>query len=403
MSRVIALFTYVWLAMLVCLTFTMPVSAEPSTTSLQVTVDLGAGYRGALSGIKLNYMLSGTQPYAGVLALDNTGKATLTDIIPGTYTLSLTGSHWVRRVISGVVINGTNTVQTALANGDADGGNSVNLFDIVVLDSRFNSSDAMADLDGDGKVNLFDYVLIDTNFGAQGDASAYAMVNPKDEAEMVLVGAGDFTMGSTDSSYLLSDARPQRKVTLSSYWIYKYEVTVTQYRKFCTDTSRLMPDPPSWGWIDSHPMVNVTWADAAAYCAWAGGRLPSEAEWEKAARGTDARLYPWGNVWDSTKCANPSNSTTTMPVGSYPSGISPYGCMDMTGNAYEWCADWYDSAYYATAPATNPTGPASGDSRILRGGSWLFDFAYAFSLDYRNYYGPDYRYDSFGFRCAKTP
>ena len=302
MSRVIALFICTWLAMLVYL----PVSAEPSTTSLQVTVDPGAGYRGALSGINLNYTLSGTQPYAGVLALDNTGKATLTDIIPGTYTLSITGSHWVRRVISGVVINGTNTVQIALANGDADGGNSVNLFDIVVLDSRFNSSDAMADLDGDGKVNLFDYVLIDTYFGAQGDASAYAMVNPIDEAEMVLVSSGEFTMGSTDSSYLLSDARPQRMVALSSYWICKYEVTVAQYRKFCTATSRPMPDPPSWGWIDSHPMVNVTWADAAAYCAWAGGRLPSEAEWEKAARGTDARLYPWGERVGLDEMCQPS-------------------------------------------------------------------------------------------------
>ena len=403
MSRVITIFLSAWLAMLVLLTFTMPVTAQPATTTLQVTIDPGSDYLGALSAIKLNYILSGQQSYAGILPLDNTGKATLSGIFPGTYSLSLTGSHWVRRVINGIVVNGVNAVQTTLANGDADGGNSVNLFDIVVLDSSFDSSDAMADLDGDGKVNLFDYVQIDTNFAAQGDTSAYAMVNPKDDAEMVLVGAGEFNMGSTDSSYLVSDAKPQRKVTLSSYWIYKYEVTVAQYRKFCQATNRQMPDPPSWGWIENHPMVNVTWADAAAYCAWAGGRLPSEAEWEKAARGADARIYPWGNQWDAAKCANPANSTTTRPVGSYPSGISPYGCMDMVGNVYEWCADWYDPAYYASAPSIDPTGPATGDSRVMRGGSWLFDFAYSFRLDYRNYYGPDYKYDSFGFRCAKTP
>jgi len=137
-------------------------------------------------------------------------------------------------------------------------------------------------------------------------------------------------------------------VNLDGYWIYKYEVTVAQYRKFCNETGSNMPEAPSWGWQDDHPIVHVSWDNATAYTQWAGVRLPTEAQWEKAARGTDGRAYPWGNEWDATKCANSVGQrlSSTKPIGSYPSDTSPYGALDMAGNVWEWCADWYDGNYY---------------------------------------------------------
>lgn len=138
-------------------------------TTLDVTIDPGKDYSGDYTAIRLNYSLSGGNTYTGALALDSAGKATIGGLKAGSYSLSISGSHWLKRVISAVNVNGINSVKTALANGDADGGNSVNLFDFVALDSKFGSSDAMADLNGDGAVNLFDYVIIDQSFGALGD------------------------------------------------------------------------------------------------------------------------------------------------------------------------------------------------------------------------------------------
>ncbi len=234
-------------------------------------------------------------------------------------------------------------------------------------------------------------------------------INSKDGAEMIFIPAGEFLMGSTDTDKKAKDnEKPQRKVNLNSYYIYKTEVTVAQYRKFCVATGRKMPDAPDWGWQDNHPIVNVSWNDAKAYADWAGVVLPTEAQWEKAARGTDGRVYPWGNEWDKTKCANWSNScdgdtlTGTHQVGSFPKGASPFGVIDMSGNAYEWCADWYGDNYYKTAPAKNPTGPVTGDKRVLRGGSWgdYYDY-YWCRVACRGYTNPDYYgYGVIGFRCA---
>ena len=257
-------------------------------------------------------------------------------------------------------------------------------------------------------------------------------VNPKDGGEMVWVPAGEFLMGSTAAEiaavierYSISDIfkwiieaeGPQRKVYLDGYWIYKCEVTVAQYRKFCKETGREMPEAPAWGWQDNHPMVNVSWHDAVAYAQLASVSLPTEAQWEKAARGTDGRSYPWGNRWDAAKCANSvvKELTSTQPVGSYAAGESPYGCLDMAGNVREWCADWYDPAYYKHAPTRNPAGPAaavrvkvlpgtfSSGARVMRGGSWyLADGGDPFLCAPRGSSAPTSRDDRVGFRCART-
>jgi formylglycine-generating enzyme required for sulfatase activity len=136
--------------------------------------------------------------------------------------------------------------------------------------------------------------------------------------------------------------------------------------------------------------VNVSWDGAAAYAQWAGASLPTEAQWEKAARGTDGRVYPWGNAWDASKaqCSKEKwgDAKTPAAVGSFLTGASPFGCLDMAGNVWEWCADWYDAGYYKTASAKNPTGPATGTSRVLRGGSWSGDTPDDFRAAYRGIY-----------------
>jgi len=225
-------------------------------------------------------------------------------------------------------------------------------------------------------------------------------INPKDGAEMVYIPAGEFIMGSNDRA---DEEEPQRSVYLDGYWMYRHPVTVAQYRKFCSETRRKMPDPPSWGWKDDHPIVNVTWHDAKAYADWAGVQLPTEAQWEKAARGTDRRAYPWGNEFDASKAVcgvRRRSEKSTAPVGSIPSGASPYGCLDMAGNVWEWCADWYDEDYYRSAPNRNPTGPASGSRRVLRGGSWGSNYSGNVRAALRDVCMPGGRYCGLGFRCS---
>jgi len=198
-----------------------------------------------------------------------------------------------------------------------------------------------------------------------------AKMNPEDGPLMITIPAGKFIMGSNDEN---GDEKPVHTVYLDTYQIGKYEVTVAQYRKFCKATGKKMPEAPRLGWKNDHPIVNVSWYDASAYCKWAGGRLPTEAEWEKAARGTDGRTYPWGDTWDKNKCANGElHLASTVSVGSYPADASPYGCMDMAGNVWEWCADWSGGDYYRTSPSRNPKGPSKGNFRVLRGGGWFHE------------------------------
>ncbi len=231
-----------------------------------------------------------------------------------------------------------------------------------------------------------------------GTETGQQCVNPQDQAVMVWVSAGEFLMGRKDGRED-SDERPQRKVYLDGYWMYKNSVTVGQYRKFCAATKHAMPPEPSWKWQDDNPVVNVTWDDADAYTKWAGVALPTEAQWEKAARGTDGRIYPWGDVWDAAKCVNGFNSGhRTQPGGSIPADISPYGCLEMVGNVWQWCADWYYDCYYRVAPAKNPTGPAVGIRRVIRGGSWYFEDPYDYRTSYRAKGKPSERINFCGFR-----
>jgi formylglycine-generating enzyme len=219
-----------------------------------------------------------------------------------------------------------------------------------------------------------------TVHGAGGDATATVPVvvtadthtRTADGAPQVLVNAGAFTMGGAGA-----DEGPAHTVNLGGYWVDQYEVTVARYRAFCTaNPSHAMPTAPTWGRHDNDPIVNVTWDDAVAYATWVGGRLPTEAEWEMAARGVDAtRIYPWGDTWDAWDATRCNDYTTgeyrparaVVDATSYPQGVSPCGAYQLLGNVREWCADWY-AAGYATSPADNPTGPATGTLRVARGG-----------------------------------
>ena len=247
-------------------------------------------------------------------------------------------------------------------------------------------------------------------------------ISPKDGMEMVYVPAGEFLMGSPDGEGDYNQ-HPQHRVYLDAYWIDRTEVTNAQYQKCVAEGAcKSNNEWPDFNASDQ-PMVCVSWYDAQAYCEWAGRHLPTEAEWEKAARGTDGRRFPWGNAWDvhTTRRLNFADKNTdfdwsdmttddgyqyTAPAGSYPVGASPYGALDMAGNAREWVADWYDDNYYAHSPSRNPTGPDSGSAHVLRGGSWKDSQAFvraAFRIRGVQIDSSSYCNVSYGFRCALTP
>jgi serine/threonine-protein kinase len=244
-----------------------------------------------------------------------------------------------------------------------------------------------------------------------------------DGMEMVLVPAGEFMMGSADDLAAFPGEVPHHAVYLSSFWIDQTEVTNEMYAA-CVAAGACDPPESAGSYLRSiyyghetcadYPVIHVSWFDALAYCAWAGRRLPTEAEWEKAARGTDERTYPWGNDAPSAKRDNfcdrncPSDDrewgvddgyTDTAPVGSFPAGASFYNALDMAGNVSEWVADWGDLGYYAISPYENPTGPVTGEARSVRGGSWV-SIAQTLRATYRWAAKPELSTDAFGFRCA---
>jgi len=238
----------------------------------------------------------------------------------------------------------------------------------------------------------------------------------KDGAPMVLVPAGPFPMGvppgDRDGG---RDEYPRHQVDLDAFYVDKHEVTNGLYLRFVTATGHRIPqhpkNPSRTLWKDGQvsetvaerPVVNVDWHDADAYCRWAGKRLPTEAEWEKAAKGTEDRRFPWGNVEPTAKHLNFNQQwigeKTLMPVGSYELGKSPYGAYDMAGNVWEWVADWYDDRYYEKSPARNPKGPDTGTDKVLRSSGWAVETPLV-RIFTRVKSAPLDRNESTGFRCA---
>lgn len=212
-----------------------------------------------------------------------------------------------------------------------------------------------------------DYTGAEAKFKA-----AYALNPPSDTPVYVWIEAGEFTMGSTDKDELaLDDEKPAHAVYMDGFWMGRTEVTNAQYircvkAQVCEPPNNSQYENPD---LANHPVRNVTWFQSRTYTKWVGGRLPTEAEWEKACSGTDGRIYPWGDEEPTHARANfDYNVGTTTKVGSYPAGAN--GLYDMAGNVFEWTSDWYDENYYTNSPDRNPTGPADGTYRTLRGGSW---------------------------------
>jgi len=250
---------------------------------------------------------------------------------------------------------------------------------------------------------------------------------------MRLVPAGEFTMGGSADTALaecqklhiggacgrdwFTDEEPPHTVYLDAFYMDKYEVSNAAYRE-CVNSGACQPPTDTGSYTrssyygnsayDDYPVIFVDWYQAKTYCEWRGARLPTEAEWEKAARGTDGRTYPWGNGAPSCSLTNNYLLSSgrcigdTTEVGSYESGKSPYGLYDLAGNVLEWVADWYGGTYYSQSPSSNPTGPASGPDRVLRGGSWSIDENYVRSAN-RLRVNPTGSDVDVGFRCVLSP
>jgi formylglycine-generating enzyme required for sulfatase activity len=211
------------------------------------------------------------------------------------------------------------------------------------------------------------------------------------------------------------NAIPEHQITLSAYYMDEYEVTNSLYKQFCDATGHHFPSDPGFSGMSNYftnslysnyPVVMVSWFDADSFATWAGKRLPTEAEWERAAKGNqDNRLWPWGGTFGSNNAniyGSGDDWTYTSPVGTFPTGVSPAGCYDMAGNVWEWCHDWFDS--YSSSPQTDPQGPGSSPwgYRVLRSGSW-YDNSFTPRCANRGGSTPTTQYYNLGFRCARTP
>jgi formylglycine-generating enzyme required for sulfatase activity len=250
-------------------------------------------------------------------------------------------------------------------------------------------------------------------------------ISPTDGKVMVRVPAGEFVMGAkADDRDAAGDEQPQHTVYLDAFWMDKTETTNAQYRR-CVEAGACRPPEYSFSYtrdhyfddptFDHYPVIWVSWDDARAYCEWAGKRLPTEAEWEKASRGPQARRYPWGEEPPDGRLANLCDANCpfdyrhpdiddkyadTAPVGSYPAGASPYGLLDMAGNVWEWVADWYAADYYTWTAQRNPSGPAYGTERVMRGGAWNM-WQKDIRTAAREKGAPGHTYANVGIRCAQ--
>lgn len=242
------------------------------------------------------------------------------------------------------------------------------------------------------------------------------MINSLDGAAMIFIPDGEFLMGSLPGEGS-RDEQPSHRVCLNAYWLYKYPVINRQFMLFTQQTGYKAEGDWKRSCTSesySHPVVRISWNDADAYCRWVRGVLPSEAEWEFAARGSDGRLYPWGNEWDEDRCRwsrahsvakiRKAKSGTTLVTGctaqpgTYPEGVSPFGLHDMAGNVWEWCSDWYDERYYQGSSLFNPPGPPAGIHKVVRGGSWFTENPQSLTTTARFWKRPELGDDTVGFR-----
>jgi formylglycine-generating enzyme required for sulfatase activity len=244
--------------------------------------------------------------------------------------------------------------------------------------------------------------LIQTTGSATKNTKA-AQAPSNSAGGMALIPEGEFVMGSNER---WDDEAPEHISSTNAFHMDLSEVTNSDYKKFVVATQQVAPYHWPEGNIpkgkEQHPVVYVSWFDASNYCKWEGKRLPTEQEWEKAARGPDGLIYPWGNQWSLDKSNHPyKHSTGTEPIGSYPQGQSPYGLNDMSGNVWEWV-----DSYYLPHPGNPVTRAEYGkDKRVLKGGSWFDCLSYGCGLSAptfnRSFFTPEVKNNSFGFRCAK--
>jgi formylglycine-generating enzyme required for sulfatase activity len=237
-------------------------------------------------------------------------------------------------------------------------------------------------------------------------------ISSKDGMTLLYVPAGEFLMGSTDADTLAtSDEKPQHTITLDAYWIDQTEVTNAQYAKCVADNGACKEpiDNSSSSHssyygnseFDNYPVIYVDWNMASSYCSWAGRELPTEAQWEKAARGIDGNIYPWGNDTPNDNLLNfNTNIGFATDVRKYPAGKSVYGAYDMAGSVLQWVNDWYGETYYKNSPPSNPLGPDTGKYRMLRGGYWSNPASLVRSA-FRVWLDPTYSVNYIGFRCAR--
>jgi formylglycine-generating enzyme required for sulfatase activity len=300
----------------------------------------------------------------------------------------------------------------ALDAGDDDNGESrddlIDTLTKVIITPDKEKDQSSTEL-GNTPTPILPIELSDLDIGSM-------FVSPLDGTTMFYIPAGEFEMGSNVDEAVY-DEKPIHTVYLDAFWIDQTEVTNAMYAK-CVGAGRCEPPSSSRSYsrdsyygipeFDDYPVIYVSWHDAQAYCAWAGKRLPTEAEWDKAASWDEKNrqkfIYPWGNSIDCSLANYWGREEgcigDTIEVGSYQDGQSPYGVLDMTGNVIEWVADWYDEEYYAISPPSNPLGPDDGEFRVVRGGSWanpgaMVRVSYRFIPLY-----PIGSYDSLGFRCA---
>jgi len=310
-------------------------------------------------------------------------------------------------------------------------------YDVPVLSTTGDVGEIMP---GPGKSILWDAGADDPELFATLWKVRLHLFHSPPAGDMVRIPAGSFIMGSTAGD---PQERPVHQVHLQVFQLDRFEVTNRAFMHFVQTTGyRTLAELEGESLIYEdggyrtvygatwkapkgpgtylrnrldHPVVQIAWQDANAYCSWAGKRLPTEAEWEKAARGADQRLYPWGDEapdggglvyranYGTDQCCHESAQDgflNTAPVGSFPLGVSPYGLHDMAGNVWEWTQDWYSPDYFAFSPSRAPSGPLTGEERVLRGGSWI-SYRFMLRTTYRGYHTEETRHNYSGFRCAR--